>query len=56
MGAGNRRRDIRRAFGSKASDALLDMDTRTLEMDRFITTWKHGGVLRRLWAVLTGRF
>jgi hypothetical protein len=50
------RRTIRRALGPKAADALLDMDARSIDAERFLLTWQHGGFLRRLWSVLTGKF
>jgi hypothetical protein len=50
------RRKIRRALGPKAADALLDMDARSIDVERFLLTWQHGGFFKRLWSVLTGRF
>jgi hypothetical protein len=48
------RRKIRRALGSAAESALLEMDARALDIDRFLQL-SHS-FRRRLWWLLTGRF
>jgi hypothetical protein len=48
------RRKIRRALGPQAANALLEMDTRALDIERFLLL-SHS-IRRRLWWILTGRF
>lgn len=49
-------RAIRRAIGPAATTALLDVESRTQEIDRFLLTWQHGGFFKRLLSLFTGKF
>lgn len=48
------RRKIRRAIGPQAADALLTMEDRSIEIDRFLLL-RHS-FWRRVWWIVTGRF
>lgn len=48
------RRRIRRAVGPEAASALLDMDARALDIDRFLLL-QHSFWARVRW-IFTGRF
>jgi len=52
-----RRRQLRRAIGPAAADALLDAQDQANEIQRFLlmssSVWQ---LPRRVWWVLTGRF
>lgn len=56
MSAVRDRRKIRRAIGPKAADALLEMDERSLDIERFLLLAHARWPWRRLWWLLTGRY
>jgi hypothetical protein len=56
MSATRERRRIRRAIGPQAADALLDMDARSMDVERFLLLAHARWPWRRIWWLLTGRF